>query len=268
MSAAENTGPARRSRPYRALVLPTIALALYVAAASLPSVWEAALRPLFPGETRLLYESDSMLTLIGEHLAMVATAAVLSAAVGMALGIFVTRPAGRDFYDLVADIANLGQTFPPIAVLALSVPLLGLGFEPTVFALTVYGILPVLQNTIAGLNAVPESITESARAMGMRPAQVLWRAELPVAAAVIFAGVRVSVIVAVATATIGATINAGGLGGPIISGLQNLDPAVTLQGGLLAAGLALIIDAYLGATEKLLGRTVSVREALSYNAKT
>jgi osmoprotectant transport system permease protein len=193
-------------------------------------------------------------------------AGVVSAVVGIGLGIFVTRQVGRDFFDVVSDLANFGQTFPPIAVLALSIPLLGLGFEPTVFALSVYGVLPVLQNTIAGLTSVPASITESAEAMGMRPRQVLWRAELPVAAPIIFAGVRVSVIVGVATATIGATIDAGGLGGPIISGLANFDPAVTLQGGLLAAGLALILDAYLAAVEKVLGRTVSTRAALVNHA--
>lgn len=247
--------PARR---FSVLLWPSVALAAYFAFAAVPSVWLAIASALFPDEPRLAY-GTSMLVLIGEHLAIVALAAALSTLIGVALGVFVTRPAGRDFYDVVSDLASFGQTFPPIAVLTLSVPLLGLGFEPTVFALTVYGILPVLRNTIAGIELVPPNITESAKAMGMRPLQVLWRAELPVAAPVIFTGVRVSVIVAVATATIGATINAGGLGGPIISGLANLDPAVTMQGGLLAAGLALILDAYLAAVAKLLGRTAATR---------
>jgi osmoprotectant transport system permease protein len=252
----------RRRGRLRVFVVPTAALAVYLALAAYPPVWTAILGALFPEESRLLYERTSMLGLIAQHLSMVALASVFAVAFGLALGVFVTRPAGKDFYDVVADLANLAQTFPPIAVLTLAVPLLGLGFRPTVFALAVYGVLPVLQNTIAGISAVPGDVTESARAMGMRPDQVLWRAELPIAAPVIFAGVRVSVIVAVATATIGATINAGGLGGPIISGLANLDPAVTLQGGLLAAGLALILDGYLAAIEKVLGRTVTTREAL------
>ena len=251
-----------RRRPWRVFIAPTIALAVYIALASAPQLWESAFRVLFPDESRLLYERADMLTLIGEHLRMVALAAVISTAIGISLGVFVTRPSGRDFFDVVSDIANFGQTFPPIAVLTLSIPLLGFGFKPTVFALTLYGVLPVLQNTIAGITSVPSTMTESARAMGMRPLQVLWRVELPVSAPVIFAGVRVCVIVGVATATIGATINAGGLGGPIISGLANFDPAVTLQGGLLAAGLALILDAYLSAVEKVLGRTVSTRAAL------
>lgn len=242
---------------------PTVALAIYLAIAATPALWETVARVLFPDESRLLYETSSMLRLIAEHLVMVGVAAAVSSVVGMGLGIFVTRPAGADFFDLVSDLANLGQTFPPIAVLTLSVPLLGLGFEPTVFALSVYGVLPVLHNTIAGLRSVPDSTAESAHAMGMTPLQVLWRVELPVAAPVIFAGVRVGVIVGVATATIGATINAGGLGGPIISGLANFDPAVTLQGGLLAAGLALILDAYLDAFEKVLGRTAATRRTVA-----
>ena len=252
----------RRRGRLRVFAVPTAALAVYLAAAAYPPIWEAFLGSLFPDESRLLYERTSMLGLIGQHLSMVALASVFAITIGIALGVFVTRPAGKDFFDVVSDLANLAQTFPPIAVLTLAIPLLGLGFQPTVFALAVYGVLPVLQNTIAGIRAVSPEVVESARAMGMRPLQVLWRAELPVAAPVIFAGVRVSVIVAVATATIGATINAGGLGGPIISGLANLDPAVTLQGGLLAAGLALILDGYLAGVEKVLGRTVSTRESL------
>lgn len=254
-------------RSWTPFVAPTVALAAYLAVAATPQLWTAVAARLFPDESRLLYEQSSMLGLVGEHLAIVVTAAVASSLLGILLGIFVTRPAGAEFFDVVSDLGNLGQTFPPIAVLTLSVPLLGLGFEPTVFALSVYGILPILHNTIAGLRSVPPSITESAAAMGMRPLQVLWRAELPVAAPVIFSGVRVAVIVGVATATIGATIDAGGLGGPIISGLANFDPAVTLQGGLLAAGLALILDAYLSAAERVFGRTISTRRAVAGNGR-
>jgi len=256
-----------RRRSLAVFARPSIALAVYLALAAYPPIWEAVLGRLFPNESRLVYEQSSMLSLIAQHLEMVALASVLSAVIGISLGVFVTRASGADFYDVVSDMANFGQTFPPIAVLTLSVPLLGLGFKPTVFALTLYGVLPVLQNTIGGIESVPGTIAESARAMGLGPRQVLYRAELPVAAPVIFTGVRISVIVGVATATIGATIGAGGLGAPIISGLANSDPAVTLQGGLLAAGLALILDAYLGAAEKVLGRTTASRAAVARSSR-
>jgi len=251
-----------RRRSLSVFAGPAIALAIYLVVAAYPPLWESFLGRLFPTESRLVYQQSSMLKLIAETVLMVAIASTLSTVIGMLLGIFVTRPSGADFYDVVSDLANFGQTFPPIAVLTLSVPLLGLGFKPTVFALTLYGVLPVLQNTIGGIEAIPPSILESARAVGLKPWQVLYHAELPVAAPVIFAGVRISVIVGVATATIGATIGAGGLGAPIISGLANSDPAVTLQGGLLAAGLALILDAFLAATEQVLGRTASSRAAV------
>lgn len=244
----------RGGRVARMLVWPTVAFGVYLALAALPALWANALGRLFPDETRLLYPDATMLEMIGQHLAMVALSSLLSVVIGIGLGVFVTRPVGRDYFDVVQDLTNLGQTFPPVAVFTLAVPLLGFGFEPIVLALTIYGILPVLQNTIAGLEQLPGSVLESASGMGMSLRQRLWRVEVPLAAPVILAGVRVSVIINVSTATIGAIANAGGLGTPIISGLVNLDPAVTLQGALLAAGLALILDAYLGVAEKALGR--------------
>lgn len=237
----------KRVRPF---IAPSAALALYLAIAALPRAWEAGLRFLFPGETRFIYPDATPLELVWQHLEIVAISSVLSVVIGIALGVFVTRPAGADFYDVVADMTNLGQTFPPIAVFTLAVPLLGFGLKPTVLALTIYGVLPVLQNTVAGLEGLPANVLESASGMGMRPVQRLARVELPLAVPVIMAGVRVSVIVNVATATIGAIANAGGLGTPIINGLVNLDPAITLEGALLAAGLALILDGYLGAAER------------------
>lgn len=253
----------KSSHVIRVFWRPVAAAVIYLALAAMPWLWSAVLGGLFPGQRRILYAQTTMLTLIGQHLSMVVLSSVLSVLIGVSLGVFVTRRAGADFFDVVSDIANLGQTFPPIAVLTLAVPLFGFGFEPTVLALTIYGVLPVLQNTIGGIRSVPEHVLESARAMGMTPLQVLWRAELPVAAPVIFAGVRISVIVNVSTATIGAAIGAGGLGVPIISGLVNDDPAVIVQGGVLAAGLALVLDGLLGAAEKVLGRTVSTRASLA-----
>ena len=231
---------------WRSFLWPNVAAAAYVGLAAIPSVWRGVLGWVFPSTPRLLYPDATMLQMIARHLELVAVSSVLSILIGVGLGIFVTRPAGRDYYDVVGDLTNLGQTFPPVAVFTLAVPLLGFGFEPIVLALTIYGILPILRNTIAGLESLAREIKESATAVGMSPRQSLWRVELPLAAPVILAGTRVSVVVNVSTATIGAVANAGGLGTPIINGLVNLNPAVTLQGAVLAAGLALILDAYLG----------------------
>jgi len=234
----------------RHLAVPIIATAAYLVAAAATPAWRHVLGAIFPGESRLLYPDATPLALVWQHLELVLISSALSVLVGLALGIFVTRPSGADFYGVVADLTNLGQTFPPVAVFTLAVPLLGFGLRPTVLALALYGVLPVLRNTISGLEGIPPDVLESASGVGMRPWQRLLRVELPVAAPVIMAGVRVSVIVNVATATIGAIAGAGGFGAPIINGLVNLAPAITLEGAALAAGLALTLDALLGGTER------------------
>lgn len=240
----------RRGLTLRSFLWPTVSLVLLLLAASVPALWQAVLGSLFPGETRVLYQQASMLELIGRTVELVALSSVLSIAAGVTLGLFVTHRAGADFHDVVVDLTNLGQSFPPIAVFTLAVPVLGFGVVPTVLALTLYGVLPVLQNTVAGIQSLPTAVVESARGMGLSPWQLLRRMELPLSAPVILAGIRVSVVINVATATIGAIAGAGGLGAPIISGLVNADPAVTLQGAILTAWLALVLDAYLGAVER------------------
>jgi len=231
-------------------VAPSVALALYLALAAVPAAWEVVLGRLYPVESLLLYPDATPLELVWQHVQIVGVSSALSLVIGLGLGIFVTRPVGADYLEVVTDLANLGQTFPPVAVFTLAVPFLGFGFKPTIVALTLYGILPVLQNTIAGLRGVPVRVIDSADGLGMRLAERLWRVELPLAMGLIMAGVRVSVTVNMATATIGAVANAGGLGAPIINGLVNLAPAVTLEGAALVAGLALILDAYLAAGER------------------
>lgn len=249
--------PARR-HGLRAFAGPLVALAVYVAVAASAEAWVWLAGRIFPSETRLIYDQAAPLALVWQQLSMVLVSSVMSVAIGLSLAVFVTHRAGRDFHDVVAGLGNLAQTFPPIAVFTLAVPLLGFGFKPTVLALTLYGILPVLQNTIAGIESVSPAAVESARGMGMTPLQLLWRVELPLAAGVIMAGVRISVVVNVATATIGAVAGAGGLGAPIISGLIGDDPAVTLHGAMLAAGMALLADAFLGTVEReLLARQVT-----------
>jgi osmoprotectant transport system permease protein len=249
----------RRGLTVRLFLWPTVALVIYLVLASMPGLWSAVLHTLFPDEARVLYQQATMLELIARTLELVAISSVLSIVAGVSLGMFVTHRSGADFHDVVVDLTNLGQTFPPVAVFTLAVPLLGFGVRPTILALTLYGVLPVLQNTIAGMQALPAEIIESAAGMGMSSTQSLWRVELPLASPVILAGIRVSVVINVATSTIGAVAGAGGLGAPIISGLVNSDPAVTLQGALLTGALALILDGYLGALEKGVARGVGIK---------
>ncbi len=211
------------------------------------SWWEQALRALFPSETQVLHPRASLGTLVVQHMTLIGLSSALTLAVGVPAGIFVTRNAGRRFLSLVSEITALGQTFPPIAVLALAVPLIGFGLKPTVLALFLYGLLPVIRNTFSGILAVPREVVNAARGLGMTSSQVLRRVEIPLAAGIIMAGVRTSVVINVGTAMVGAVIGAGGLGSPVVAGLIQDNPAFVLEGALPSAMLALLLDRMLAA---------------------
>ncbi len=225
----------------RRFIGPILGLALLVWLC-IPAATRGPLEFIFPDAPEVIYDRASLVSLIGEHLVLVAVSTTAATLLGLFIGIGVTREAGRPFLPLAQDASSLAQTFPPVAILALAVPILGFGFTPTVVALFVYSILPVVKNTIAGLEAVPADILEASTGMGMRPVDRLMRTELPLAARVILAGVRTSVVLNVGTATIGATIGAGGLGRIIIAGLVRDNPAWILTGALAAAVLALLAD--------------------------
>ncbi len=197
---------------------------------------------LFPWLARPLYALDSFPALAIGHLALVAASSGIAAAVGIAAGVFVTRPAGAEFRPVVEVIATIGQTFPPVAVLAVAVPLIGFGFEPALIALALYSLLPVVENTISGLGTVPASAREAARGVGMSEAEILWHVELPLAAPVILAGIRVSTVINIGTAAIASTVGARTLGSPIIVGLNGANIAYVLQGAVLVGLLAITAD--------------------------
>jgi osmoprotectant transport system permease protein len=228
--------------------------AVFVFLSASPGFWQWGLHILFPDLQALLYPRADPAWLVGEHLLLVGVSSLLAIAVGVGVGVLVTRPNGRQFLPVAEKLAAVVQTFPPAAVLALSVPALGFGFKPTIAALFLYSVLPIVRNTLGGLASVSTDAVEAARGMGMTPLQVLARVELPLALPVILAGVRTSVIVNVGTATIGATIGAGGLGAPIISGLVNQNPAFLAEGTIIVGLLALTIDTAFAAVESNLPR--------------
>jgi len=224
---------------------------LFAIIVSQDSWWAWLLGTLFPGESQVLHPRASLHTMVLQHLALVGVSSTLTILLGLPLGIFVTRSYGKPFLPITNDITALGQTFPPVAVLALAVPLTGFGFKPTVLALFLYGLLPVVRNTTAGLTAVPQEAREAARGLGMSDTQILLKVELPLAASVILAGVRTSVVINVGTAMVGAVIGAGGLGSPIVAGLIQDNLAFVIQGALPAALLALLLDQALATLETL-----------------
>lgn len=217
--------------------------------------WSTILRWLFPASPVVVFPSATLADLVGQHLLIVALSSALTIAVGIPLGVWVTRDSGRDFRALVSATADFAQTFPPIAVLALMVPLLGFGPTPAIVALSLYGLFPVVSGTVAGIEAVPPSVLDAARGMGMGRWAILFRVEAPLAARVIMGGVRTSMIVNIGTATVAAAAGAGGLGSPILSGINTQNNALLLEGAAAAAMLAVLADATLGRVEALLTPT-------------
>jgi len=231
-----------------------LAIALLAALLLAPQAFAPVFSPFTENGAPPVYNQGSLLDLTISHLELVAIASLIGIVLALAMGIFVTRPAGQEFLPLSRSIANIGQTFPPVAVLALAVPAVGFGVTPTLIALVLYGLLPIFENTITGLNEVPAAVLDAARGMGLSPAQRLWRVELPLALPVILAGIRLSVVINLGTATIGSTVAAKGLGEVIIAGLQSSNTAFVLQGGLIVGLLAVLVYDALGAVERLAAR--------------
>ena len=186
----------------------------------------------------------------GEHLLLVALSVALALAIALGLGV-VIRERPR-WARLVLGAASAVQTIPSLAIfgLLLTVPLLGgIGPTPAVVALTLYALLPLLRGLITGLRQVPPGLLEAGRALGLRPRQVLWHLQLPLALPSLMAGLRVATVTAVGVATIAAAIGAGGLGVFIFRGIATVNNTLLLAGALPAAAIALAADAALGALE-------------------
>jgi len=181
--------------------------------------------------------------LLGQHVLLVVVATVVAAAIGVPLGIFAARRP-RLASPLMA-IASIVQTVPSLAMFGflLPVPLVGgVGARAALVVLILYGVLPIVRTTIAGLRGIDGSIREAGVAMGMTPRELLQQVELPLALPSIVAGVRVAAVVGVGSATIAAAIGAGGLGEYIYRGLSMVDTTVILAGAIPAAALALVVD--------------------------
>src|SRR5580704_16879271 len=154
------------------------------------------MRALFPDVPRPVYTRASFFELTLAHAELVALSSFAAAAIGIGLGIFVTRESGREFAAMVSAIAAVGQTFPPVAVLALTIPVLGYGAAPAVAALCLYAIFPVIEATVTA------AVGDAAMGMGFAPRDVLWKIELPLAFPFILAGLRNAVFINIGTAAI------------------------------------------------------------------
>jgi osmoprotectant transport system permease protein len=219
------------------LLVPGVLLAFLLA----PQRFAALFAPLNANGASAIYDQGDLGALALSHLATVLLATLASTLVAVTLAVLVTRPQGARFLPLSRTLVNFGQTFPPVAVLALAVPLVGFGQTPTLIALFAYGLLPVFENTLAGLEACPRSVVEAADGMGMDARQRLFGVELPLALPMILEGVRLTLVISVGTATIGSTVASAGLGEVIVAGLLSDNTAFVLQGGLATALMAVAL---------------------------
>ena len=197
--------------------------------------------------------SGEVLGLIGQHLYLVAISTGVAIAVGLPVGIVLTRrPRWR---GPVLGLANVVQTIPSLALFGFLIPLPligGIGARTAVVALVLYGLLPIVRNTYTGITGVDAAVREAGRGMGMTDRQLLLMVDLPLALGVILAGVRIATVVNVGTATIAAAIGAGGLGVYIFRGVAMVNDALILAGALPAALMALAADGLLGLAERRL----------------
>ena len=192
-----------------------------------------------PDDFAILNTSFLMSRFVG-HVALSGISFVIVAAVGVPLGVLIAV-AGRPTRIAVFLLANLGQAVPGIGILVLLYAFLGLGAEPTIIALVAYGLLPVLRNTVAGIQGVDPAAVEAARGMGMTRLQALANVEVPLASPLIFAGLRTTLVLIIGTATLGNFIGGGGIGDVISSGINRSD-RIVFVGAVMVAALALLAD--------------------------
>lgn len=177
-----------------------------------------------------------------EHLQLVGVSVSIAILIALPSGILLSRDIMKKYTGKIIAIFNVAQGLPSLAIIALFLPLLGIGFLPAVTALIIYALLPIVRNTIAGINDVEDNIIEAARGMGMTSFQVLYKVELPLALPVIIAGIQTAAVITVGTAVISNLIGAGGLGQLIFTGLVRFDTKKILLGSGLSALIAIIID--------------------------
>lgn len=189
--------------------------------------------------------------LTGEHVVLTALAVLFAVLLSVPLGILVARDPRFDF---AVGAAGVIQTIPSLALLALMIPIpfLGLGVRSAVVALFLYALLPILRNTVTGIREVDADLVEAARGMGLTERQLLFDVQLPLAVPTLMAGIRTATTISIGFATLAAFIGAGGLGEPIVTGLQLNDPRLIVSGAVPAALLALIVDFALGRLERRL----------------
>ena len=195
---------------------------------------------------QMAYYWEDIVYLTEQHVILVLASGAAAICVGVPVGIWLSRPSMARAAEAIMQIFNIGTTIPTLAVIALSMTLLGIGFAPAFFGLFVASLLPIVRNTYAGLLAVPAHLKEAAHGMGMTPAQILFRVELPNALFVIFSGIRTALAINVGTTPLAFLIGGGGLGELIFTGIDLMDTGMLLAGAIPTAALAVLVDFLVG----------------------
>ena len=229
-------------RAWLPLMLRALLLVLLLTFLLMPESFDPILRPLVQQNAPAIYNQGSLLTLTLLHLRTVAIATTAAILVAVPMAILVTRPIGAEFLPLSRGLVNIGQTFPPVAVLALAVPTLGFGEKPTLVALFLYGLLPIFENTLTGLTTLPPSVMEAARGTGMTGLQRLFKVELPLATPTIMAGINQVIMLSLSMVVIAGMVGAGGLGGDVVKSLSRIDAALGFEAGISVVILAIFLD--------------------------
>lgn len=214
--------------------------------------WRAVLGPLAAPGQPVLFERISLADAAQSHVLIVAAAMAGVIALGLPLAVWATRSTGRSFLQLISNTAAIGQTFPPVAVLFLATPVFGFGAQSIVLALFTYGLMPSVQGTLLGLQEASADAKEAAQGMGMGPAELLRKVELPLALPSILTGVRSSLVLLVATASLAPMVGGVSLGTPIIAGLTVNNSAQVVEGAVAVAALAIACDYSMRVLERCL----------------
>lgn len=240
------------ARRWRPVLGPLLGWLAFFALVSAQQGWKAALSRLFPQVSTPVFERETLLALTAQHLQLTGLSMLLVLAAGLTLGLWATRRRGQPFLPLVGNLTTVGQTFPPVAVLFLALPILGFGPRAAILALFAYALLPVTRGVILGLQSVPADVQDAARGLGLSERERLWRLEWPAALPSTLAGIRTALVLTVATATLAPLVGTGGLGVPIIAGLGADNLALILEGAVPVALLALLCDWTLRVLERSL----------------
>ena len=193
---------------------------------------------------------DRMRAAVEAHIKLSLTSLLFATLIGVVLGVLAGRIGGPLGF-IVVQLANLGRVIPSLAILALALPLVGVGFRPAVIALVAVGVQPILVNAFAGVSGVDPAVREAARGQGMTAFQLLRSVEPPLAFPLVLAGIRTSAVQIVSTATLAALIGGGGLGEIVFNGIAVIDDRIILAGAIPIAALALTAEGIVALIQRL-----------------